>query len=179
MKSKNITKQKFLAFGIRDTSDMERDVFNDKIGCIVNDEECYICTATTDPGMYWQNKPMNPKGTAHLVLGFHEGLFKTGVHGAGKRYEHKAFVQSSPCTVKRYKSYADYKAEKYMLDRGIFGINLHSTIGATPQEVGNWSAGCQVIQRLEDLNEMLVLYKQSGHIGAFNYILFDKSEILV
>jgi hypothetical protein len=127
------------------------------------------------------NKPMNPKGTAHLVTGFHEGAFIPGIHGAGKYYEHKAFRQANTVTVKRYKSYQDYVNGIYLLDRaGVdSGINFHSTIKATPDTIGGWSYACQVVQFLQHLNTMLELHGESGHRGAIDYLLLDIREVTI
>lgn len=171
------TMKPFMLFGVRDSADFERDVFNDYLGCVVGESDVYITQGTTEPGIKAMNKPMNAKGTAHLVTGYHEGIYVPGIHGLGKYFEHKAFIQCSPVTVKRYKSMADFEAQKYMIDRGMFGINFHSTIKATPDTIGGWSYGCQVVQMLQHLNMMLDLHALSGHRGAIDYILFDKTEV--
>lgn len=89
--------------------------------------------ASTDPGRYWIQHPVNPSGCARLRCGVWR--YTVGLH-LGK---HLALCQAMAVTVDRI----DAKGRVTAQQTGFFGINIHS--GGTEPEVGKWSAGCQVI----------------------------------
>lgn len=110
--------------------------------------------ATTDPGSYYLQKPMNPKGTAILAPGFYEKMYRPGQH----RGRYRALIQVNPCTVIRdanRDAILDYEGPR---ETGLFGINLHRAAArGTTLTVGPHSAGCQVVQRAHDLAYILAL----------------------
>ena len=60
--------------------------------------------------------------------------------------------------------------------KGMFGVNIHhsSTTGAS-KEVGKWSAGCQVFQKIEDFNVFMALCEKHRlyYGNQFTYSLID------
>jgi hypothetical protein len=94
---------------------------------------CDIFEASTDPGWYYVKNPCNARGCAKL----RDGLwwFELGLHKG-----HPALVQACEFDVDRLDEFGvpDYR------ESGWFGINLHS--GGTGEDVGSWSAGCQVVR---------------------------------
>ena len=110
-------------------------VYDDLIcACIGDSVEPFA--ASTDPGWWYVNHPLNPLGCAKLQAGL--WWYKVGMHRG-----HPSFVQAGAMTVDRI----DPDGRKATQQTGEFGINLHS--GGAEDEVGRWSAGCQVIRAPE------------------------------
>jgi len=65
---------------------------------------------------------------------------------------------------------------KYVLQFGLFGINFHKASDKVDlAEVGQYSAGCQVVQRLVDYNKVIdFMYKDSAK--RFSYALFNQDD---
>lgn len=166
--------------GIR-TDDSRSDLFNDWI-CLAfrqNDhEQLLVFSATTDPGVYWREHPMNVNGTAILKQGHHSSMFRLGKH----RGRYPALIQDAPCTVYRDANH-DAALDNYKgipQERGRFGINLHrATAHGTSNEVGRWSAGCQVIADSADFNLFMeVLRRATVRWGdRFSYTLLTESQL--
>ncbi len=123
---------------------------------------------TTDPGLSYLKKPINSKGTAILMEGWHSDIWQIGYH-QGK---YKALVQVNPCCV-----YRDNNRDSVLnmdprsRDCGYFGINLHH--GYDSLKVGANSAGCQVFRYRKDLNYLLsILEKRFSHQKYFSYYLW-------
>ena len=140
-----------------------------------------VFRCTTDPGAYWREHPMNPKGTATLIPGFYLGLWQLGLHRG--RYE--ALVQRGDCWVYRDND-RDQQLDGRLTDSGVFGINLHraSDRGAgrsydAPDTVDRWSAGCQVIPDTGDYTVLMALCKQHArrHGNQFNYTLIEERDL--
>jgi hypothetical protein len=154
------------------------NTFNDLIGLIYKDHGnswnmmCY--QATTDPGKYWLENPMNVQGTAILQPGQILGAFKTGLH----HDEYRALVQNVPFKVWRDNN-KDSEYDHFTEDVGMFGINLHHA-GQNSIQVDKWSAGCQVIAALNDFNEFMKLIDEhlaNGWNDLFHYTLFEEEKI--
>jgi len=94
--------------------------------------------ATTLPGVYWIDNPLNSKGGARLLPGKHK--FIRGKHRgrpAFRQYGDMPLLRDTD----RNKDF-DFEGDD-ILDIGFFAINLHVGGG---EKIGRWSAGCQVIQ---------------------------------
>jgi len=104
---------------------------------------------TTDPGLYWMEHPMNPKGCAIMVPGVYE--YKLGLH-RGKR----AFVQAGPVKV-----YRDNNKDKIhdhdpkSIDEGYHAINIHGPHLWEAENVDRDSGGCMVFKRQEDITRCI------------------------
>jgi len=134
---------------------------------------------TTDPGKYWLENPINPKGTAILVPGQYLGTWKLGKHQG--KYE--ALVQRKPVKVWRDNnkdSVIDYPYAHAQVSEGYFGINIHRS---NPYDksyvVDRWSAGCQVFQAIDDYKEFMDLCKSSSDLygNSFSYTLVTEEEL--
>ena len=142
-------------------------------------EICKIYPITTDPGEYWLENPINPKGTAILVPGQYSGTWKLGLHQG--KYE--ALVQRRPVKVWRDNnkdSVIDYPYAHAKVSEGYFGINIHRS---NPYDksyiVDKWSAGCQVFQAVDDYKEFMGLCKSSADLygNSFSYTLLTEEEL--
>lgn len=173
-------------FGIR--MSINTNKFDDVIGvAYVKDgkEMLLVWPATTDPGSYWLQHPMNPAGTFILAAGQYVNCFAFGLHQG--RYE--AIVQTRP--VKGYRDNnrnfsigkmvgRKLKYESDHTETGTFGINLHMTSPYTKSEMVNkWSAGCQVLKLVEHFKQLLtVCRRHESHYGnKFTYTLFEKIDL--
>jgi hypothetical protein len=94
--------------------------FDDFMLLVYREEELMIqerYSITTDPGKYWLENPMNPKGTAILVPGQYRSTWQLGKHQG--KYE--ALVQRKPVKVYRDNNkdeIIDYNSMALMLDEG-------------------------------------------------------------
>lgn len=130
---------------------------------------------TTDPGTYYLQHPMNPKGCAILVPGQYKGAYKIGLHNG--KYE--ALVETGgPVSV-----YRDNNKNTVLdmsnktIQRGNFGINIHH--GGNSSTIGKYSAGCQVFKNPADLQTLLNVCKKSRNLygNSFTYTLLNASDI--
>ena len=168
-------------FGIRWKVDTNK--FDDYLGCayldLNNKKVIAIWPATTDPGAYWLEHPMNKKGTAIMVPGQYRGAYKLGPHG---RSGYKALVQRGG----RVKVFRDgNKNKKHDMDaatydNGYFGINIHrSNPYSESYSINKWSAGCQVFKKVDDFNALLDLVKmEEGFYSneTHTYTLLEKGD---
>lgn len=116
-----------------DQTGNDMGIYDDAIVRMIGDKQLDIYDASTDPGKFYINHPMNPAGCAKLQPGL--WWYEIGMH----LNAYPALVQAKPFCVDRL----DIHGVKVGSESGFFGINLHSG-GAEPQ-VGRWSAGCQII----------------------------------
>ena len=164
-------------WGIR-SNDTRTEYFNDVIMTFYDDAvgrwTLNIYEGTTDPGKLYLMNPCNKKGCAVLTTGYHKGLWKIGLH----RGKYQALVQASPCEVYRDNDendlinyYDDIKVE-----RGIFGINLHrASATQKSDEIGLYSAGCQVIKNTNEFNDLMALCKKAiKPNGTQSYVLINE-----
>ena len=141
-------------------------------------EVCEVFPVTTDPGEYWLENPMNPKGTAVLVPGQYRGTWQLGKH----QNNYEALVQRKEVKVWRDNNkdkVIDYKSF-HTISEGYFGINIHRS---SPYDksylVNKWSAGCQVFQSVDDFDEFMKICKKSANLygNSFTYTLLTEQEI--
>ena len=139
--------------------------------------EYHIYPATTDPGTFWLENPMQPQGTAIVSQGQYVNAYAIGIH----KGEYEALVQVQPISVLR-----DYQRTAYIdflngtNDTGLFGINIHrAKAEGSTLYVDKYSAGCQVFQNANDFNEfMQMCYKHRDLYGnGFTYTLIDYRAI--
>lgn len=165
-------------FGIR-TNEFTANTFNDVVGLLYKVDGVWTLKkydATTDPGLYWRNHPMNVAGTGILQKGFYKSAFRIGLHQGN----YEALVENIP-----FKLWRDNNKDG-TLDHGLAevvenaGINLHHA-GENSTQVDKWSAGCQVIARLADFVELMNLVRTSAEIfgDKFSYALFNEQEVVV
>lgn len=105
----------------------------DDVFCRVLRGQVAYFRGSTDPGRYWVQHPANPQGCARLRAGVH--FFEKGLHQG-----RPAFVQARAFQIDRIDATGAVRSRQV----GYFGINNHSG-GSNPDDVGRWSAGCQVV----------------------------------
>lgn len=81
--------------GIR-ADDRKSNTFNDLICLLYKTDGRWVLrkyAATTDPGLYYRQNPLNPRGTAILKDGYYRGAFGIGLHPGSTA----ALCRPSPC----------------------------------------------------------------------------------
>jgi hypothetical protein len=163
-------------FGIRTVND-DANAFNDIVGVMYLYKGEWVCLqfpATTDPGLYWRENPMNVKGTAILKPGQYRGSHKVGTH---KGYV--ALQQKKPLTVFRDAdgdSELDFDVPE---QEGIFGINIHrASSKRASTQVDKWSAGCQVIADPIHFDMLMELCQAAAEKwgNSFTYTLLTEED---
>lgn len=173
-------KNKINIVGIR-SIDKTINVFNDTIIVFFKDgfttEEFWL-KATTDPGLPWLKKLMNPKGTAILKPGQYINSWKIALH----RGKYEALVQYRPVEVYRDNN-LDSKLDmnEETIDKGLFGINIHraNAFGLSAY-IEEHSAGCQVILDPKEYeNKFMASAKKHRELygNSFTYTLINEEEI--
>lgn len=166
--------------GVRSDS-TKPNAFDDTIYVFYVDKEGKLVqhkfSATTDPGTYWLQNPMNPQGTAILKQGQYIGSHAMGLH----RGKYMALVQQRPVTVMRdYDRNAILDFNNGREDTGLFGINIHrASETGTTKVVDHYSAGCQVFASITDfILFMSLCERHKGLYGnSFTYTLIDERAI--
>ncbi len=125
--------------------------------------------ATTEPGAYYTEHPVNPAGAARIAFGQYEA-WRVGMH----RGDHEALVQRGPVTVRR-------DLNKDMIRTGDardigdnFGINQHGPSGTdqAPDNVGKFSAGCLVGKSMAGHRAFMAIVKADPRFVADPEYLF-------
>ena len=154
-----------------------------------NDKQVKIYPATTTPGVammfnpfrrWWLSSSLsdtiNLSGLAILQPGVYD--YSVGKH----KGKYEALVQSGSSSLGRidpveeagdlkFKTYSPSKKEN-----GSFGINIHKA-GADTPSVDSWSAGCQVLKKSGDFNDLMKTVKSSGQ-NKFKYALINSSDLV-
>jgi len=153
--------------------------FDDLICVLFKDEygdDTLLCfPATTDPGTYWLEHPMNIEGCAIMQEGHYKDVYKIGTHRGYKALQQIGSIHYVRDNDKD--KVLDFDAPKKVV--GVFATNIHH---ADPAEksvlVDKWSAGCQVIQK--GWQEFIELCEKSRLItecNLFNYTLINLNDI--
>jgi hypothetical protein len=143
----------------------------------VGSQKIFVCEATTEPGLYWLNSPMNIEGTAIVKEGQYKSMWQIGLH---KGYD--ALVQIGNCVVYRDN---DRDANLDLIpgteETGVFAINMHrANAEQMSTDVNRWSAGCQVYaDPAEFLQAMILCHNQVkfGHGDIFSYTLLNEADL--
>lgn len=135
-----------------------------------------ILEFTTDPGIDNLVKPVNPLGCAILQRGWHEKIWQIGLH----RGKYEALRQATPVAVHRDNN-KDRKHDLMGKDVGMFGINFHraSELKDVPV-VGVYSAGCQVVRKINDFSKFMQWINQAKKSGQkyFSYALLHEEDVV-
>ena len=165
--------------GIR-SDDLTANTFND-IFCVAFKQNgrwvLFTFECTTDPGLYWRKHPMNKLGTAVLVPGQYRGAFMLGTH----KGKYPAFVQSKALPVYRDNDLDADVDIAGTIDNGWHGINMHPRAeGLDSDDIGKWSAGCQVIRHYNEHMMVILAAKISEQLygNRFTYTLLEERDVL-
>ena len=159
----------FQIIGIRSKAD-EPNKFDDLIGLIENNTITWF-TGTTNPGVHWLINLLNPKGSALLKPNQYVNTWKLDLH-QGK---YLALCQRKPVVVYRDGDKDNKSEETNITETGLFGINIHrANASLISQLVGQYSAGCQVLNNPQDF-EYLIKRCQASGLKDFSYTLLKEN----
>jgi hypothetical protein len=146
------------------------DGWNDVRAIISNTGDVLLCcSATTEPGWYYRNNPMNDGGAAQLAFGQYLDAWRIGDH-----HGQDALTQCSILKVFRDKN-EDGSRKGDAVDIGDdFGLNQHTTSNS-PDNVGRWSAGCLVGKYPETHNDKFMPICRAMGLDTFDSTLIDGS----
>lgn len=134
------------------------NVWNDRrlVICWVSDRPVIVlnATATTEPGSYFTQNPMNPLGAARIQFGQYQA-WRMGWHKPG----HESLIQAGAITVCRDFNEDGLRVGDY-LNTGYFGVNQHHGNDSPVHDIGRWSAGCLVGRQKEAHRKFLALCKK-------------------
>lgn len=146
-----------------------KNKFADLVGVVnSNTGEVKFFPATTVPGQYYlQNFFEGQSRTAILKPGQYNSVYKIGQHNG----QYKAFRESQPYVIYTDRNKDDVPDATPQNATGTFGMNLHrASANSVTQNVGQYSAGCQVFAAPTSLAEVLRQAEASGQ-PAFTYTL--------
>lgn len=167
--------------GIRSDS-TKPNVFDDYLNVFYatspSDFQLHSFPATTDPGTYWLENPLNPQGTAILKAGQYIGSHMIGLH----RGKYTALVQQRSVTVIRdYNRNATIDLLNGNEETGLFGINIHHALATgTTKYIDKFSAGCQVFASANDFAVFMQLCERHRQLygNNFTYTLIDERALI-
>lgn len=164
--------------GVNNDGQLNKDVhdtWSDTILVITSAGQVIVeANATTEPGKFYTDNPMNSMGAARLAFGQHKDCWEFGYHN--NRKNHPALVQTRPVKVHRDKN-KDGARNNDKTFEGNFGINIHGTLDKhSSGSVGKFSAGCQVIRSWSLHLKMLETIRKNSK-RTFTYTLIPGDEL--
>lgn len=126
--------------------------------------------ATTEPGKYWTEHPMNRGGAARIKFGQYTAW------RPGQYHDQEALLQTSPITVCRDLN-KDYKRTGDKEDTGMFGIYHHWGYDMPKDNLGQSSAGCLVGRTKNGHREFMKLVKSDPRYSPSNKFQFTATVI--
>lgn len=168
--------------GVRTSLDVP-DVFNDFL-CLQWKEagvsKFKIYPFTTDPGVAYQKKLLNPKGCAVMQPGQYVDCYQIGYHKG--REDHRALIQIGVIKVLRDKDLDGIAGNSGIIEvAGGQGCNIHGSQKAgTTKAIGPWSAGCQVHPIWKNKEEMMDIAEKFEVYTAnkFTYTLITEKQLI-
>jgi len=160
------------------------DDFDDVVGVAFTDEHgrhhCVGWRATTDPGLTWLNQPWTTEGAAIIVADRqYRGLWKLGYH-----YDYQALTQVGAVDIVRDGNRdgtldVDALVRAGQVESVMWaGLNCHRADEyGSGDDVGPWSAGCQVLANSWDFAQLMFLVdlqRTYGHGDVVSYCLLNE-----
>jgi hypothetical protein len=146
---------------------------------VAGQEVLKIYPLTTNPGVFWLNKPMSKLGTAVLKPIQWVDCWSLGFHQSKK--DHRALVQTGKVTVYRDNNKDSYyQLNENSTQTGLFGINIHgSNKSGSSVRIGQWSAGCQVFSTWTHKEEVMNICEKfkTKTKNKFTYTLINESDL--
>lgn len=128
--------------------------------------------ATTEPGYYYTNNPMNPKGAARIKFGQYKA-WRNGLHNNN----HSALIQvgGSVSVHRDFDRNMERTGDK--VDTGYFGINQHWGYDAAVNNIYTASAGCLVGRTRQGHRKFMDLIKGDQRYQTNNSYTFYSTII--
>lgn len=158
------------------------DVFNDVMCVVYKDggvEKLFTATFTSEPGVAYQKKLLNPKGCwvmmpAQMVdaytMGFHQG-----------KADHRALRSTGKIFGLRdadLDGIAGNSGTPAWAEGSGIGANVHGANKAgVTSKIGPWSAGCQVLDHWLKKEEMMNILDKFYKGQKYTYTLITESDL--
>jgi hypothetical protein len=151
------------------------DMFND-VRAVFNPTRCLDCwQATSEPGRWYTDFPLNWLGAFRIAFGFHDRAWEIGIHGNSE--PHEALVQVSEVA-----GYRDYNKDMIRTGDqrvvGVYGINQHHGYDLPPNSIGQASAGCLVGRTRFGHQQFMQFCRNSG-LTRFSTIVLPADKVFV
>jgi hypothetical protein len=170
--------------GIRSSLNVP-DIFNDILAIVYKDkgvEKLYTTTITTEPGVAYQKKLLNPKGCWVMMPAQMVDAYSPGFHQ--NKPDHRCLRSTGKIFGLRDNDLNgvagdDKDAKAEWVNGTSVGANIHGAnkAGITKQ-VGPWSAGCQVHNDWKKKEEMMdICEKLYPTVKKFTYTLVEENDL--
>lgn len=147
------------------------DYWNDVRAIVTNTGDVLLsCSATTEPGWYYRQNPLNDNGAAQLSFGQHLNAWCIGDHRG-----QDALVQCGALKIFRDRNKDGSRKGDPVFVGDDFGLNQHTTSNA-PDQVGRWSAGCLVGRYPDTHNERFMPMCRAMGLRTFDATLIDGTD---
>lgn len=127
-----------------------------------------VWSATTEPGRWYTQRPMNQKGCARIAFGQY-CAWSVGLHGNSE--PHEALVQVGEVAV-----YRDFNRDGLRTgdakEKGLFGINQHWGYDLPSDNIGRASAGCLVGRTRQGHKEFMNIVKSDDRYRTDRQFIF-------
>lgn len=134
--------------------------------------------ATSEPGRWYTDNKLNPKGAARVKLGQWKG-WRIGIHPRSNPSKgHEALVQDFPITVCRDGN-RDYSRAGDFEDNGMHGINQHWGYNNPTTDIKTASAGCLVGREVEGHKAFMAQLKTDPRYQADKKFVFTTTILTV
>lgn len=164
--------------GIR-TALQAPDIFNDILAMVYKvgtAEKLYTATFTSEPGVTYQKKLLNPKGCWVMMPAQMIDAYTSGYH-QGKP-EHPALRSTGKIFGLRdadLDGIAGNSGTPVWVDGTTVGANIHGANKAgITSKIGPWSAGCQVINDWKKKEELMNIIKTYYPGKKITYTLLEE-----
>lgn len=134
-------------------------------------EVLHFSQATTEPGRYYTDNPLNANGAARIALGYHKECWCFGNHKG-----QDALVQCGAIKVFRDLNKDGFRVGDKQFTGSDYGLNQHTTNGDGSESIGRWSAGCLVGRWPATHAKFMALCRASGK-KRFSTIVLDASAL--
>lgn len=166
------------------------DQFEDVVGLTYYDAGTWfhlVKRGTTKPGVYWVNQ--YPQGPQVLRPMFHKNIWRKRNHYSqfpslvAANYSPSQVLEPTVAFVDGSKTCKQRPSDRVVTLRNQV-INLHTTAaganrtGPFPSTIGRWSAGCTVVQKIEEYYEMMdAIFGLYAERYAYSYMLFTDKQV--
>lgn len=130
--------------------------------------------ATTEPGQYYVQNPMNPLGAARIQFNQYTA-WQVGLHGSTN--SHEALIQTGGSVTVHRDFDRNGKRTGDKLDTGAFGINQHNGYDNPVDLVGKASAGCLVGRSIDGHKQFMTIIKQDWRYQKDKKFVFTSTVI--
>ena len=128
--------------------------------------------ATTEPGTFWTNNPMNSKGAARIKFDQFKA-WRVGTH----KIQFPALLQVADITVHRDFDRNGFRTGDKLDTGSDFGINQHHANDASRHDIGRWSAGCLVGRSKAEHNKFMEIIMQDRRYNLNSNYIFETTII--